>query len=249
MRKRCTKCGVEKPVEDFYFHKPDKCHYPRCKPCHNAMVSAAGKRRTVARQAAREAEPDHVCERCGAAWRPKPQASAASRESQYCQRCRKQLYVRRWQQANRARVRQYARQSRLRRKGNETPAYRARKARYVARHRERLRAYRRAYSKRAEQRVKNRANVINRRARVRGAEGSWTVAEWDELKARYGRRCLRCGRSEPSIVLSFDHVIPIARGGPNTIDNAQPLCVSCNAWKRDRVIDYRNHQGRLGPRQ
>ena len=33
--KRCTKCGEERPLSDFYFRKDKGIHYAHCKQCHN----------------------------------------------------------------------------------------------------------------------------------------------------------------------------------------------------------------------
>jgi 5-methylcytosine-specific restriction endonuclease McrA len=74
------------------------------------------------------------------------------------------------------------------------------------------------------------------RARRRGAEGTHTDAEWLALCAQYGHRCLCCGKRKP---LTRDHVVPLIKGGSNTIDNIQPLCRSCNSRKHDKDIDYR----------
>ena len=78
-----------------------------------------------------------------------------------------------------------------------------------------------------------------RRARIAGSGGNFTAKEWEALKKKYGYRCLRCGRTEPEIKLTVDHVIPLSKGGSNSIDNIQPLCWSCNSGKRARHIDYR----------
>ena len=78
-----------------------------------------------------------------------------------------------------------------------------------------------------------------RRARVRGARGSHTAQEWSALKAFYNYTCLCCGRQEPDIELTLDHVVPLYRGGSNSIDNAQPLCRSCNSSKGTQSTDYR----------
>ena len=70
-------------------------------------------------------------------------------------------------------------------------------------------------------------------ARRRGAKGSYTAKEWRELKARYKYTCQRCGRKEPVIKLTKDHIIPISKGGTNYIGNIQPLCKPCNCSKRE----------------
>lgn len=81
--------------------------------------------------------------------------------------------------------------------------------------------------------------AINYEARQRGIEGELTPAQWEALKARYGGHCLHCGRQEPDIALTVDHVIPLSRRGPNVIENIQPLCASCNSHKFTHSWDYR----------
>jgi 5-methylcytosine-specific restriction endonuclease McrA len=78
-----------------------------------------------------------------------------------------------------------------------------------------------------------------RRARILKSNGHYTVAEWRELKAKYDYTCLRCHKREPEIKLTPDHVKALADGGSNSIDNIQPLCLSCNSSKGAKHIDYR----------
>jgi hypothetical protein len=105
---------------------------------------------------------------------------------------------------------------------------------------------------RATHRDAEAATKHRRRIRLLGIEGgSYTVAEWQTLKALYGNRCLGCGRTEEALAtlglkIVPDHVIPIMKGGSNTIDNIQPLChhliagiAGCNEYKNDKIIDYR----------
>lgn len=78
-----------------------------------------------------------------------------------------------------------------------------------------------------------------RRSNKRG-KGSFTTQEWRNLKEFYGYKCLACGRYEPEIKLTPDHVKPLKLGGINSIENIQPLCEHCNYSKGAKHIDYRN---------
>ena len=74
-----------------------------------------------------------------------------------------------------------------------------------------------------------------RRAAIKSA-GTFTWREWKAVLMQYGNKCLRCGTSENIVI---DHVIAISKGGPNTADNLQPLCRSCNSTKSAHPWDYR----------
>jgi len=79
-----------------------------------------------------------------------------------------------------------------------------------------------------------------RRARVLGNGGSFTAKEWRDMKAQVDYRCLCCGKREPQIKLTPDHVVPVNKGGTGDIANIQPLCLRCNQAKGDRhSTDYR----------
>lgn len=49
-------------------------------------------------------------------------------------------------------------------------------------------------------------------------------------------KCLKCHNADR---LAIDHIIPISKGGKNTLSNLQTLCTSCNSKKSDTYKDYR----------
>jgi 5-methylcytosine-specific restriction endonuclease McrA len=104
-------------------------------------------------------------------------------------------------------------------------------------HAEERNAYQRNYGK--ANRSKLTLFTNNRRARKFQAKGSHTDVEWQELKAFYNFKCLCCGKQEPEIKLTRDHVVPLIQGGTDSIDNIQPLCAQCNSKKNYKHIDYR----------
>jgi 5-methylcytosine-specific restriction endonuclease McrA len=104
-----------------------------------------------------------------------------------------------------------------------------------------LAAYHRQWRRDNPDIVRQQRKVANarRRARVAQADGDFTPTEWAALCEQYGYVCLACGRGEPEVKITPDHIVPLANGGSNGIDNIQPLCWGCNASKQDRIVDYR----------
>jgi len=72
------------------------------------------------------------------------------------------------------------------------------------------------------------------------ASGNFTPSQFKRLCAQYGNRCLRCRKKRPLVA---DHVVPLAKGDSNDIENIQPLCGPCNGIKSDKSTDYRKAHG------
>lgn len=153
-----------------------------------------------------------------------------------CKAC-KRAYQSRWREANRDAHRAYS--SKYQREHAE--ARMAYYAQWRAENAERKAAGDRQWRSNHPEKVMAMRKLQNarRRARAMRATGSFTPKEWLALKERYGNRCLICGRSEPEVKITPDHVVPLALGGSNSIGNIQPLCWGCNARKQARIADYR----------
>jgi 5-methylcytosine-specific restriction endonuclease McrA len=79
----------------------------------------------------------------------------------------------------------------------------------------------------AENSAKNRA----RRARKLHAPlNDFTAAQWQEMQAAYGHRCVYCDKLRKG-KLTQDHIIPLSTGGSHTARNIVPACRSCNSQK------------------
>lgn len=85
-----------------------------------------------------------------------------------------------------------------------------------------------------------RVNYYNRirKAWRRGSHGSYTLGEWLALKRAYLFSCPACGKTEPEIKLTADHIVPIRLGGATDIGNIQPLCGRCNGSKRIQIVKF-----------
>ena len=76
--------------------------------------------------------------------------------------------------------------------------------------------------------------------RMMAKRGAWTpqsrfvTRDWfRELCERQNNHCSYCDQIEK---LQMDHVIPISRGGKHERGNILPVCLRCNASKRERLI-------------
>jgi len=144
--------------------------------------------------------------------------------------------VRKWYADNKER----AKENRRKRYLQNTEIERERNSKWKAEHKEQHREGSRRWQANHPENVKARSH--NRRAQIKASDGKFTALEWRALKEFYGFACLCCGRREPEIKLTPDHVLPLVLGGSNSIDNIQPLCLSCNSRKGAKHIDYREKQ-------
>ena len=226
--KVCRKCQQWKPVSKFNLYRK------KSKPIGDGLQYLCNDCKNADKRAKRAANSER--------YRQKSQAYLATRREQSNE------YQRAWRAANADKVKSSLQSYREKNRTKISAAARARYAANLEHHRtigrkayaanrEKRTAYSRAYSKAHRDKV---AAALNRRRACKyQAEGTHTEAEWKALKARYDYTCLCCGRREPDITLTRDHIIPITQDGSDWITNIEPLCPSCNSSKGIKVIDYR----------
>lgn len=215
MEKTCRTCGINKLLSNFYEGK--RCTLgvrPDCKDCTNAKSKQYYSDNREKYQEVR------------AAWFQREKESLRPARAAYdlAHKEDHKRYSKKWRGLNPDKCR---------------AAYIAYKAKYPDKFRD--------YEKKS--RNKNRIERIIELHKWRTEGGDLTPVQWLWLIDTCGNLCACCGTHESSIdhcypnkpkLLEVDHILPVSKGGMTTLTNVQPLCTSCNNWKRSKVIDFRS---------
>ena len=232
-KKKCIKCGVWKARSEFHKNKQRKDGLrPECKDCHCEDVREWKHNNS---ENVRENNRDWAYRNPGKVREFKRKWTVSNpekvreigRKSYWKNPEKKRQKSKRWRDANPDKVLSWYHDDKDRKK-------------------EVQRQYRISHPEKGRGRFKRwllgnpgklREYDQNRRALKKGNGGKITSEEWTMLMEKYGYKCLCCGRND--VKLTLDHIVPLVKGGLNTIDNAQPLCGSCNSSKGTKIIDYR----------
>lgn len=105
----------------------------------------------------------------------------------------------------------------------------ARVKRWQATHPEQVKAHGKQNRQRHPE-VHRAAERRRRATRAHASVNDFTAAQWQEMKAAYGYRCVYYQRKMQR--LTQDHITPLSKGGSHTAANIVPACWSCNSKKQ-----------------
>lgn len=218
LSKTCTRCGETKPIDAFRLRKNRHGNPRRTSFCIECLNRESSRRyyeqreRWLAKERERRLQNGDTINARRRADRVRNPEKYRARERRRARarNASRAAYKKEWTRANRERVnaahrRQYAAKPR-------------------EKHREKWRRDRLKNPEASRERVRRRRAL--KRARTVGVV---TVAllrvKWDF----WSGRCWMCGGA----ATQWDHVKPIAKGGPHMLANLRPACGRCNRRKRD----------------
>ena len=109
---------------------------------------------------------------------------------------------------------------------------------------EHLRKYSAQYRQTERGRMSIKSANHNRKARKKSAGGSHTAVELQEQFHRQRGRCYYC-KVKLGKRWHGDHIIPLSKGGSNSIDNIVVACPDCNQSKYNKMLHEWRDGGRL----
>jgi hypothetical protein len=81
-----------------------------------------------------------------------------------------------------------------------------------------------------------KAVAQRRRSKEKNAPlNDFTALDWEKTLKFFGNKCAYCWCQDKKI--HREHVVPLSKGGSNTITNVIPACESCNCSKSDTLFE------------
>jgi dsDNA-specific endonuclease/ATPase MutS2 len=210
--KRCTKCGIEKPLKEFTKRKDSKDGF------------------------------NHICINCKKDYYYSNIERVKERTKEYYANNKEKMNkaTKKWQKANKAKVDKRAKE--WKRQNPDKCKKVSKKYRDANRDimLERTREWKKENPDKIKAWVeKNRAIVTQysrtRRARKLKAKGTFTANQFKNKQERQKNKCWWCTEELEGKKVHADHVIPLSKGGTNDISNIVASCASCNFKKNAKM--------------
>lgn len=231
--KQCNRCKLPKPIGQFGLCATERDgHRSLCKDCRKKEYRANADEIKAERRA-RYAEDPEIQKALSRTYYQNNTEKVKARTRSYYQTNRDEMRVakQRYAQSNVEAIRDANHNWRLANLDDQ----RAKDQIYGQTHREQKREYEKQY--RTLNPGWDKSKKQKRRAAIADG-GHFSSDEWAWLCCAWNYSCACCGKSEPEVKLTADHIVPLSRGGSNEIGNIQPLCGSCNSRKGVKTVNY-----------
>lgn len=208
--KKCTSCGIEKPLSTDYFHlsknETKEGFKSTCKVCRNAKNAEYRK-------------------------------NNKDNHKEYYKN-NKEKFKNRYED-NKEWYKQYYENNKEKLRRNALNYYeenyknnKVKYEEYYEKNKEYLKAKARERHNTEEGRLIRRISRQKRKSLIKGTLATFTKRQWEECKKHFNHRCAYCGCGSEQ--LEQDHFIPLSKGGEYTKQNIIPACRNCNSRKRAR---------------
>lgn len=208
--KICSRCGVEKPAEQFTPVKGRKSGLKSyCKECSNAQLRDR--------------------------YRADPESEKLRHKEDYDRNREARLETgRAYKVANKETLRE---KRKVYLEANKDAVSESFKAWYAKNRESQIAKAMKWHYDNFERSIQNiKANNAVRKSRKRASGGKMTSREWREILNYFNYCCAYCLRHSDEVGrLELDHMMPVSRGGTADASNMVPACRSCNSSKLNRT--------------
>ena len=216
--KICTKCNIELPATNKYFHKSKMGKLGLSASCKNCK-NKCGKK-------FRDAHPEKMKAQYQKYNREnKEKIAEDSRryriENPEKRKATLKLYAENNIEKNKERSKKY--------RENNIEKSLVREKKYREENKEKIKKCQSKYQKANAE--KYRIWWQSRRTKQLSLPYTFTIEQWEQCKGHFDNICCYCGKKLP---LSQEHMIALSKGGEYTNNNIIPSCQSCNSSKNDR---------------
>lgn len=218
-KKRCSTCGVEKDLSEFFAHKGHKDGYQgQCKDCRKAYCEKNRDHLSIMRKKYYGKNKERMCE-YQKVYRKKNEDRIKERDKKFREN-NKPLLKRRskaYYDNNKDYFRNYSKE-------------------YRERNKDYMKKYQSDYRRTPEGKAVCARKYHKRRVHAKNVEISLTAEQWFYILENQNNRCNICDKKFTTKRRpTQDHIIPAMHNGDHSSNNVQALCQSCNSSKGGKL--------------
>jgi 5-methylcytosine-specific restriction endonuclease McrA len=108
---------------------------------------------------------------------------------------------------------------------NNPDRVRQKAKRWIAKNRDKVRAY--SSNGTQKRRALQRGNTVNPKSILKYCKS---------IRSKESVRCYYCNEQFSGKIIHFDHIIPLSKGGPHSVENLCASCPKCNQSKHNKLV-------------